>query len=85
MLLHCRFGCCDGLGAFNVILNTNGSNPWWIQCDEAHKIEVQLDSDKPDMLLAAIRDGPVLNWQKDGQIGGSGHIVHLLICFVVKQ
>jgi hypothetical protein len=37
------------------------------------------------MLLAAIGDGPVLNRQKNGRIGGGGRIVHLLTCFVVKQ
>jgi hypothetical protein len=37
------------------------------------------------MLLLAIGDGPVLNWQKDGQIGGGGHLVHLLTRFVMKQ
>jgi hypothetical protein len=34
----------------------------WAQCDEACKIKVQLDSDKSDILLAAIGDGSVLNW-----------------------
>ncbi len=73
------------LGQFNVILNVKDSNPWWVQCDEACKIKVQLDSDKPDMLLAAIGDGPILNWQKDGQIGGSGCIIHQFTCFIMKQ
>ncbi len=72
------------LGQFNVILNVQDSNPWWVQCGKAHKIEVQLDSNKPDMLLAAIRDGLVLNWQKDGQICGSGCIIYLLTRFIVK-
>jgi hypothetical protein len=48
------------------------------------KIKVQLDSDKPDMLLAAIKDGPVLNWQKGGRISGGGCIINLITCLVVK-
>jgi hypothetical protein len=72
------------LGQFNVRLNAKDSNPWWVQCDEACKIKVQLDLDKPDMLLVAIRDGPILNWQKDSQIGGGGCIIHLLTRSVVK-
>jgi hypothetical protein len=51
------------LGHFNLILNAKDSNPCWVQCDEACKIKVKLDLDKPDMLLAAIGDGLILNWQ----------------------
>jgi hypothetical protein len=73
------------LGWFNVILNAKNSNPWWVQCDKACKIEVQLDLDKLNMLLAANGDGPILNWQMNGQIGSGGHIIHLLTRFIMKQ
>jgi hypothetical protein len=50
---------------FNIILYAQGSNPRWVQGDKICKIEVQLDANKPDLLLATIGDWPVLNWQKD--------------------
>ncbi len=52
------------LGQFNVILNAKDSNPRWVQCHKACKIEVQLDLYKPDMLLEAIRGGDHLELAK---------------------
>jgi hypothetical protein len=72
------------LWQFNIILYTQGSNPWWVQGDKTCKIKVHLDSNKPDLLLATIRDLPVLNWQKDSRIGGGGHVIYLLTSIVVK-
>ncbi len=37
------------LRQFNIILYAQGSNSWWVQGDETRKIEVQLDSNKPDL------------------------------------
>jgi hypothetical protein len=53
------------LRQFNIVLYAQCSNPRWVQGDETCKIKVQLDSNKPDLLLAAIRDLPVLDWQKN--------------------
>ncbi len=72
------------LWQFNIILNVQGSNSWWVQGDETCKIEVQLDSNKPNLPLATIGDLPVLNWQKDGQIGGGGCVIYVLTSIVVK-
>ncbi len=71
------------LREFNVVLDAQNSNPRWVQCDKACKIEVQLDSDKPDIPLPTINDWTVNDWQKDGQISGGG-IIHLSTSIVVK-
>ncbi len=66
------------LRQFNIILYAQGSNSRWVQGDETRKIEVKLDSNKPDLPLATIGDLPVLNWQKDGRIGGGGCVIYVL-------
>ncbi len=73
------------LRQFNIILYAQGSNSRWVQGDETCKIEVQLDSNKPDLPLATIRDLPVLNQQKDGRIGGSGCVIYVLTSIVMKR
>ncbi len=73
------------LGEFNVKLNAQNSNPWWVQGDKAQEIKVHLNSNKPDMLLSTGRHGPVGDWQKDRQISGGGCIVDLRTRIVVKQ
>jgi hypothetical protein len=72
------------LWQLNIIFYVQGSNPRWVQGDKTCKIEVQLDSNKPDLLLATIGDLPVLNWQKDSQIGSGGCVIYLLTSIVVK-
>ena len=54
------------LGQFDVILNTQRSDPRWIQGDKTCKVEIQLDLNKPDLHFAAIEDLPLLNWLKGG-------------------
>jgi hypothetical protein len=73
------------LRQFNIILYAQGSNSWWVQGDKTHKIEVQLDSNKLDLPLATIGDLSVLNWQKDGRIGGGGCVIYVLTSIIVKQ
>ncbi len=73
------------LWQFNIILYAQGSNSWWVQGDETCKIEIQLDSNKLDLPLALIGDLPILNWQKDGQIGSGGCVIYVLTSIVVKQ
>ncbi len=72
------------LWQFNIILYAQGSNSRWVQGDKTCKIEVQLDLNKLDLPLATIGDLPVLNWQKDGQISGSGCVIYVLTSIVVK-
>ena len=48
------------LRQFNIILYAQGSNPGWFQGDKTCNIEVELDSNKPDLLLVATGDLPVL-------------------------
>ena len=70
---------------FDVLLYVQGSNPRRVQGDKTHKVEFQLDLNKLDLLLATIGDLPILNWQKDGRIGGGGCVIYLLTIIVVKQ
>ncbi len=73
------------LWQFNIILYAQGSNPRWVQGDKICKIEVQLDANKTDLLLATIGELLVMNWQKDSQIGGGGRVIYLLTSIVVKR
>ena len=73
------------LEKFDVKLCVQDSNPWWVQGGKACKIEVCLNLNEPDMLLATVGDGPVEYGQTDGRIGGSGRIIYLLTSIVVKQ
>jgi hypothetical protein len=52
------------LGEFNVKLNKQNSNPWWVQGDKAWEIKVHLNSNKLDMLLATGRHEPVSDCHK---------------------
>ncbi len=49
------------LREFNVELDMQNSDPWWVQGDKACKIKVQLNSNELDILLATGRDWPVGN------------------------
>ncbi len=54
------------LREFDVKFNMQNSHPWVVQGDETGKIEIHLDPNEPDILLATGGDGPIGNWQKDG-------------------